>query len=357
MLSKAFEYLCSFTNLKHAAEQAAKGKRSRLSTAQFEYHFADHIVELSQELRSETYRPGSYQQFVIHEPKRRLISAAPFRDRVVHHAYCQVVEPRFERVFIPHSYANRRGKGTHRAITYLQRLAKQYRYVLRLDIRQFFESIDHEILLSALCHHIQEPEIQRLTESILLSGLDCNQHPPQFAFPGDDLLSLCRAKGLPIGNLTSQFWANCYLHGLDLFVKRELGCHGYLRYVDDFALFHQDKAVLLDWKFRIIERLQRLRLRIHETKAHTIPCKAGIPWLGFVVYPDYKRVKARKVVYGRRRIMHRYQQYCQGMISFAEFDASVQGWINHVGFADSWHLREKILEPILLKPGFRKKNF
>lgn len=153
---------------------------------------------------------------------------------------------------------------------------------------------------------------------------------------------------MPIGNLTSQFWANCYLHSLDIFIKRPLGCKAYLRYVDDFTLFHDDKRVLLNWKFQIIKRLETLQLRIHETKAHTIPTESDIPWLGFVVYPTHKRVKSRKVVHGRKRLYSHYQKYRNGGISFAQFDACVQGWINHVGFGNTWHLREKILAPILL---------
>ena len=167
-------------------------------------------------------------------------------------------------------------------------------------------------------------------------------------FAGDDLLAACRPRGLPIGNLTSQFWSNCYLHPFDLYVKRELGCIGYLRYVDDFALFSNSKSQLWAWKAALVERLSKLRLTIHETRAQVTPVSIGIPWLGFVVYPDYRKVKARKVRHATCRLQARYTAYRHGAISFAELNASVQGWINYVRFADSWGLRTHMLRPVAL---------
>jgi hypothetical protein len=173
----------------------------------------------------------------------------------------------------------------------------------------------------------------------------------QYPFPGDDLLAACRPRGLPIGNLTSQFWSNCYLHGLDLFVKRELGCVAYLRYVDDFALFSDNKDELWAWKTALIKRLARLRLTLHDNSAQVTPTAIGIPWLGFVVFPGHTRVKARKVRHGTRRLTTQYDAWLAGDISFAAFDASVQGWINHVRYADSWGLRAHVLEPFVWTAG------
>lgn len=320
--------------------------------AAFDFQAADRILELRDELLGGTYRPGPYTHFLIREPKRRKISAAHFRDRVVHHALCRVIEPRFERVFIPDSYANRLGKGGHRAVDRLQQFARRYRYVLRADIRQHFASIDHEILLRTLRTLVPEHDVMALIRLILAGGEDVltDQYTMQF-FPGDDLFAACRPRGLPIGNLTSQFWSNCYLHALDVFVKRELGCRAYLRYVDDFALFGDSKQTLWDWKTAIRERLAALRLTMHETRAQVTPVSVGISWLGFVVFPDHRRVKARKVRFATRHLRARYEDYCAGAISFAAFDASVQGWINHVRYADTWGLRRHVLEPFLLKPG------
>ena len=160
---------------------------------------------------------------------------------------------------------------------------------------------------------------------------------------GDDLFAVNRPRGLPIGNLTSQFWSNCYLNPLDWFVGQDLGCSAYLRYVDDMALFSNSKRELYAWKQAIIAFLATLRLTIHETKAQVAPVGQGIPWLGFVVYPQQRRVKARNVVKFSRRLRQRWHELGTGDITFAEFDASVQGWINHVRYADTWGLRRHVL--------------
>ncbi|MEE9425922.1 MAG: RNA-directed DNA polymerase [Methylococcales bacterium] len=158
-------------------------------------------------------------------------------------------------------------------------------------------------------------------------------------FPGDDLLAACRPRGLPIGNLTSQFWSNCYLNPFDLFVKRELGCCAYLRYVDDFALFSDSKKQLWVWKQAIIERLQQFRLVIHESTTQVLPVSCGIPWLGFVVYPTHRKLKARKVRYASQHLIQRVNALHSGQISCAELNMSIKGWVNHVSYADTWGLR------------------
>jgi RNA-directed DNA polymerase len=342
--ARLYEQVCGFDNLLAAWEKAARGKRSGSTVARFEDGLAEHLLELQEELRSQSYRPGTYTHFSIHEPKRRLISAAPFRDRVVHHALCNLIEPLFEARFISDSYANRLGKGTHRAIDRCQEFARAHRYVLRLDIVKHFPAIDHQILIESLGKVVADEQVMALIGKIIASGegvLDQEYQPP--LFPGDDLLAACRPRGLPIGNLTSQFWSNCYLHPLDLFVKRELGCNAYLRYVDDFALFADSKAQLWEWKRAIIERLTKLRLLVHERQAQVQPVRCGTPWLGYVVFPAHRRVKGRKVVQATRRLTERFDAWQSGDISFVDFDASVQGWINHVSYADSSGLREHVL--------------
>ena len=344
MLTQAYSTLVEWGNLTASWHKAARGKRGLQAASTFEYELADHLLELQTELLAQSYRPGPYVHFFIHEPKRRKISAAPFRDRVVHHALCNIIEPRFERLFIPDSFANRRGKGTHRAVNRAQMFAQRHRYVLRADIVQHFASIDHFVLRQALARVVPETDLMKLIDVIIASGTDILSDQYRMVwFPGDDLLAACRPRGLPIGNLTSQFWSNCYLHSFDQFVTRELGCSAYLRYVDYFALFSDSKRELWAWKEAIIDRLAGLRLVIHEQSAQVIPVESGLPWLGFVIYPTHRRLKARKVVHATRSLSARLDDYHSGHISFAEFDASVQGWINHVRFADSWGLRRHVL--------------
>jgi hypothetical protein len=170
-MSDLYEEVCAWYNLYMAWLGAARGKRGREPAARFEYHLEDNLLQLQEELQGKTYRPGPYDSFYIHEPKRRLISAAPFRDRVVHHALCNVIGPPFERRFIADSYANRIGKGTHRALDRCQGFARRYRYVLQCDVRQFFPSIDHGVLEGILGRVIGDPDVMGLVERILESGV------------------------------------------------------------------------------------------------------------------------------------------------------------------------------------------
>jgi len=308
-----------------------------------EYQLADRLLALWRELGEGSYRPGPYVHFHIAEPKRRKVSAAPFRDRVVHHALCRVIEPRFERLFIADSYANRAGKGTHRAVDRLQQFAQRYAYVLRADIVRHFPSIDHAILRQTLARTIPEDDVLALVDCILASGAGVlDEEYAMVYFAGDDLLAACRPRGLPIGNLTSQFWSNCHLHPFDQFVTRELSCPAYLRYVDDFALFSDSKRELWAWKHALVDRLAELRLTIHAREAQVLPTHCGIPWLGFVVHPTHRLVKARKIRATVAHLGERLDDYLGGRISFGEFDASVSGWVNHIRYADSWGLRKQV---------------
>lgn len=342
-----FDHLCSWDNLYLAYRLAAKGKRGRAAAASFEYRLEDNLFQLQRELRAQTYRPGAYTSFYIHEPKRRLISAAPFRDRVVHHALCNVIEPLFERKFIADSYANRIGKGTHRALNRCQQFARRYRYALQCDIEQFFPSIDHAVLRGILARTIRDDDVMWLADRILASGAGVLSDEYEMVwFEGDDLLAALRPRGLPIGNLTSQFWANCYLNPLDQFVKRRLGCRAYVRYVDDFILFSDDKAQLHRWHADIVAQLAQLRLTLHP-HAQARPVAEGIPFLGFVVFPQRRRLKRRKGIHFRRRFWGMVRRYAAGEVALEALTASVRGWVNHARFGNTVGLRSAVLNVAL----------
>ena len=350
-VTDAFETLCRFDTLLAAFRAAARGRRGRPATARFEARLEDRLHELRAELRSGAYRPGHYTHFTIHEPKRRRISAAPFRDRIVHHALCSVIEPRLERRFVPQSFANRRGLGTHRAIDRVQQLARRYRYALRCDVVRYFPSIDHAILRDLLASVIPETDVCQLIDRILASGAHlASRESPMMWLPGDDLLAACRPRGLPIGNLTSQLFANVYLHPIDQLVLRELRCTAYARYVDDLVLFADDKRTLWRWRQAIIERLLRLRLTIHGSEAQVIPTASGIPWLGFVISPSQRRVKARNVRHATRRLRRRARDYREGRIELTALTASVRGWIEHVRHAGAMGLRRHVLRGLRISP-------
>jgi hypothetical protein len=339
-----YPQLCSWDNLLRAFRQAAKGKRGHPNVAAFEYRLEDNLLELQRELRAQTYQPGAYTSFYIHEPKRRLISAAPFRDRVVHHALCNVSEPLFERSFIGDSYANRVGKGTHRALDRCQEFARRYRYVLQCDLKQFFPSIDHAILREILARTITDAQVLWLVDQILASGVGVlSEEYAMVWFSGDDLFAASRPRGLPIGNLTSQFWANCYLNPFDHFVKRELRCPAYLRYVDDFLLFADDKRELWQSKRALVARLARFRLTIHAGATQARPVVHGIPFLGFSVFPERRRLKRRQGIAYARRLRALARQYRAGVVSLAQVTASVQGWVNHARYGNTRGLRAMVL--------------
>ena len=347
-MAKSFDALfpevVDFPNLYQAWRQAAKGKRGQPAAATFELNLGDELVRLQRDMADETWRPGPYHSFAILDPKPRLVSAAPFRDRVVHHALCQVIEPLFENTFIGDSYANRRGKGTHAALDRAQAFMRGHRYVLQCDIRQFFPSVDHAILEAVLFRKIADPAVQRLMALIIDSGGGIHDEAFRMVFfPGDDLLAAARPRGLPIGNLTSQFWANVYLNELDQFVKRRLRCRAYLRYVDDFLLFSDDKPTLWAWKAAVTEFLAGLRLALHERSSTVYPVAAGVPFLGFRLYPGHRLLKRRNGVNFQRRLARYHRAYGRGEMGFDDLRQRVQGWLAHVSAADTWGLRRSLL--------------
>jgi retron-type reverse transcriptase len=344
-----YAQLAAWENLLLAYYKASRGKRGKANVAAYEHGLEENLFELQAELRRGSYRPGGYVNFVIHEPKRRIISAAPFRDRVVHHALCNLIEPIFERSFISDSYANRIGKGTHRALDRCQQFARQYRYVLQCDVRQFFPSIDHAILRETLGGKIDDGRLMMLIDLILAGGAGVlDEAYDMVYFRGDDLLAALRPRGLPIGNLTSQFWANVFLNPFDHFVKQELRCAAYLRFVDDFLLFADDKRQLWSWKKALTRRLAGLRLMIHPA-AHPRPVAEGIPFLGFTVYAQRRRLKRRKGVFFRRRLWRLVADYADGRITLAQLTASVQGWVNHTRYGNTIGLRKGVLGEVVVR--------
>ncbi len=336
--------VCAFENLLLSFEQARQHKRMKPYVAEFEYNLEHNLLRLQEELLSETYQPGAYHNFQIYEPKQRLISAAPFRDRVVHHALCNVIEPIWEARFIHDSYACRVGKGTHRAMLRAHEWTKQFRYVLKCDIVKFFPSIDHEILRNILRRYIADERTLRLAARILASGEGVQDAEYKMHwFDGDNLFTPLRPRGLPIGNLTSQFWANVYLNELDQFVKRELKCGAYLRYADDFLLFSDNKAQLWQWRADIQTFLARLRLIAHPRKSTVLAVKSGVDWLGFRLFPTHRLLRRENVQRAFRRLKALQAASARGETTLAHISASVQSWVAHAEWADTRGLRRRVL--------------
>ncbi len=341
----------SFENLYNSWRAARKGKRERVAVASFEFDLEGNLLTLERELREQTYRPGRYTNFYIYDPKQRLVSAAPFQDRVVHHALCNVLEPIWESRFIATNYACRVGKGTHKALDQAHRWVKQYGYAFHGDVVKYFPSIDLEILHGLLAKKIGDKQVMSLIACILQSGAGISHtESPQVCFAGDDLLALLRPRGLPIGNLTSQLWANIYLHELDQYVKQKLGCAAYLRYMDDFVLFTDDKKELHAWREAIRDFLARsLRLVLHPKKSVVAPTKVGLEFCGFRLYSTHRRLRRSSIRRFVQRFRHQRAAYQASQLTLADWQISLQSWLAHANHGDTWRLRSRIFADYPLK--------
>ncbi|MGH1351221.1 MAG: reverse transcriptase domain-containing protein [Methyloligellaceae bacterium] len=336
-----FGQIANFRALRRAARKAVKGKRKKPGAAAFFANLEKELVRLERELNARTYRPGNYVTILIHDPKKRMVSAAPFRDRVLHHALCSVVEPIFEQSFISNSFANRKGKGTHRAIDAYERYRNRYKYVLRCDIFRYFPAIDHEILKSLFRRRIACKDTLWLLD--LIVERSNRQEPVNLYFPGDDLFSpQKRHRGLPIGNLTSQFFANLYLDRFDHFATEGLQAP-YVRYVDDFALFGDAPDQLENWKQRITVHLQGRRLKLHSKKTYIQSTDVPATFLGFELYPgNMRRLPEDNVRRFRNRLRGMRDRLRAGTVAQEEVERRVQAWVAHAENADTWRLREAV---------------
>jgi RNA-directed DNA polymerase len=335
--------IVSWPNLVGSYQKCRRRKRYKPEAAEFDYAWETNLLLLKQDLEDGSYRPGRYRHFFIFEPKRRKISAAPFRDRVVHHAVVRVLEPIFERRFIFDSYACRRGKGTHRALDRAQGYLRRYPYYLKTDIVRFFPNVDHQVLLSVLSRHIADERAMRLIERIVASGDGIlRDEATTDYFRGDDLFAALRPKGLPIGNLTSQFFANVLLDVIDHFIKERLGVPGYVRYADDFVLFGDSKQQLWQWCDAVREQLVALRLRLHPDKTQVRPCRLGLRFLGCNLHRDGRRLP--------REVLHRFSRRIrcwrwlkkQGSLSLGDVRGSLKSWLPYACGANSTGIRREM---------------
>lgn len=337
-----FDRIVSLANLLGASRDALRGKRATRDGGEFLLDWEHELVALHEELSTGEYRLGAYRYFDIYEPKLRRVAAAPMRDRVVHHAIVRVIQPIFEKRFIEDSFASRPGKGTHAAMRRARQFAQQYHYALKCDVRKYFPSIDHEVLKGLLARVIGDGKLLELIARILDSHHDGIDH--EWPIGGDLFDVQVRKRGLPIGNLTSQFFANVYLNPLDHFVKHELRVKGYVRYLDDFVLFGDDRAELKRQGERVQDKLAELRLTMHPDKYRLLQTRLGVDFAGYVVFANGRiRVRTSTV----RRFQRRYKQMLwdvrQRRRTVAEVTQSVKAWVAHTAHAQSVGLRRAVL--------------
>ncbi len=323
-----FEEIISFQNLHRAALQASSGKKERIRVAHFLFHLEKELIRLQEDLEQDIWKPSAFRVFEIRDPKPRRISAADFRDRVVHHALCHVLEPVFDKRMIFDSWACRKNKGAHRAVKRAQSFCRRNVYFLKCDIRRFFDNIDHLVLKQLLRRILKDTRLLNLLDIII-------DHP----LPGME-----QGKGLPIGNLTSQYFANLYLGELDHQVKDAYGCKFYLRYMDDMLFFADTKEKLHE----LLDMVQdfigaRLLLRLKTSATQMAPVSEGIPFLGFRIFPGLIRVHGKSLRRYQKRLRHLEAACINGKISMEELTPSIQSMIAHMRHANTQRMRQSLL--------------
>lgn len=324
-----FDKLVSFENLHRAALKACRGKMRKRDVAHFYFGLENEIIQIQRELISGEYRPKPYRQFEIREPKVRQICCSDFSDRVVHHAICNLLEPIFESRMIFHSYACRKNKGSHRALAQCQTFAKKANYYLKCDFRKYFESIDHAVLKLMLARVIKDRRFFDLLSVII-------DHQVPGTLPG---------RGLPIGNLTSQYFANYYLSAFDRRVEETRGVTGYVRYMDDYICFSKSKETLKTMLADIRSyAYQSLHLELKERVTTLAPVSEGVGFLGFRVYRGVIRIQRRNLNRMRRKVRLLERLYNQGVIPQQRLADSVRSMISHISHADSKEVREDIFD-------------
>lgn len=271
---KVFKQIVAFQNLLRAYYQARRNKRTRTKLLKFELNFEDRLIDIGKQLKDGSYRPKQYHRFLVYEPKLRQISAPALIDRVVHHAIVNIIEPLIDRQLTDRTFACRKGKGGHlcllKASACYKKVAEKQAvfYALKCDIKSYFTNVNHQILIKFLSQSIRCPKTFRLLKIIIDSYQDS---------PG---------KGIPIGNLTSQLFANVYLHPLDIFVTQKLKEKNYFRYMDDFVVISADKNYLINLRIKIKNFLEReLRLQLHPKKSNIFRADRGLDFVGFMMKP------------------------------------------------------------------------
>jgi len=342
------ESIFSFKNIHSAYLDCRQNKRNTINALKFEINAEENILKLERELSLKTYHPSRSLLFASRKPKLREIFAADFRDRIVHHLLVGELEKVWDKCFIYDSYACRVDKGTHRAMLRLQSFCRrvtknrtQRAYYLQLDVKDFFTSIDKSVLSQLIRNKVTDPDTLWLAERILF--WDCTksyilrEKPDVIGrIPSNkSIFGKNNKRGLPIGNLTSQFFANIYLDQLDQFVKHTLKVKCYVRYVDDFVLLSDSRDQLLEWKGKISEFLDsNLRLKIHPRRQKLQPLSNGIDFLGYIIRPGYILV--------RNRVINNLKAKLMDCSDISKLHDSVASYLGHFRWANSYKLQKAL---------------
>jgi len=331
-----YNEICSYENLELAFTKARKRKSNQYYVIEFEKELKNNLLQLQTELLIHSYQPKSLKTFIIRDPKTRKISKSAFRDRIVHHALYNIIEPLFDKTFIYDSYANRKGKGALKAVKrfdYFKKKASKNNsrncFVLKADIKHYFDNVDHNILINLIQKRVKDERVIWLIKKILKNHKTINN------------------KGMPLGNLTSQFFANIYLDEIDQFIKHKLKAKHYIRYVDDFVILHNDKILLEYYKEMINKFLKHnLELELHPEKSKILLLKQGTSFLGFRIFYHYKLLIKRNLRKFKNKLKELCQQYYSKLIEYDSIYDFLEGWFAYSKQANTRNFRNKILKDI-----------
>lgn len=343
--SNIYPLIYDFGSLLTAYKNARKLKRYRNEVLKFSDRLEENLVLIQNELVWKTYKQSPYREFFVNEPKRRLIMALPFRDRVVQWSIYQNLSPMLERKYISDSYACRKGKGAHQALRCLRGWlgsipdSKRW-YYLKLDIHKYFYRVNHRILLSIYEKHFPDEDLLWLLEEIITAN-DGNLGLIDGSTDYDN--RICGV-GMAVGNLVSQMSANVYLNELDQFAKRELQIPHYTRYMDDVVCLSPNKRQLHEWRWAMEEFVEmRLALRSN-SKTQIRPVSHGIDWVGYRLWPNIIRLRKSSAKRLKRRLKSLRDKFVSGTITFQEFDSSFQSYMGMLKHCSSDALKESICE-------------
>lgn len=320
-----------------AWEEFRKGKQQRKDVMEFETRLEQHLFQLHRELKSGSYKHGQYSEFTICDPKQRRIHKASVRDRIVHHAVFAALNPVFEPTFIAHSFSCRKGKGTHRGVDALERMLRQTSrnctrpcYALKCDIHQFFASVDHTILLGMLEKRIKDEGVSRLLQEIVGSFTS-------------DVPTLFERKGIPIGNLTSQLFANVYMNAFDQCMKHTLKVQQYIRYTDDFVVVSDDEEYLRLLLPSVISFLQEtLHLKLHPHKVTIRKLRQGIDFLGYVLLPHHRLMRTTTKRRMLRKLREKTSAASADLLPKESVEQSLQSYLGVLSHADCYRLGQDL---------------
>jgi len=337
MFISLYKEISSTRNLFQAWKEFRRGKGNEKDVLEFEYHLEQNIFQLHRDLSSKKYKHGPYQSFYITDPKRRHIHKAIVRDRVIHHAIYKTLYPIFNSTFIATSFSCRFGKGTHKGVLWLdkavRKVSKNYTkpcFILKCDIRRFFDSVDHNVLIKILNKKIRDEETRYLLDEVV-RGFSSR------------VSNLFERKGLPIGNLTSQLFANVYMSEFDHFVKQELKAKYYARYTDDFVIVSENKRYLEDILKPITQFLDtKLKLALHPNKVSIRKLHNGIDYLGYIVLTHHKllRTKTKNRIY--KGLLRKIREYRSGKVDKETVEQSLYSYLGTLSHANAYKIGEDL---------------